>query len=154
MSALRSPSQPHSWHCHAPHATATPGLVLGGLPRHDTDARHERLAISTAARCQTLRDGIPDASQAACRDGPAGAGPDWHRVAGRSGRDVRRRRDAGRGARTAPQDACGRHCRSATSKEGSRPRPESTLRPASAAPWRTRARLHRRQVASPGHPEP
>ena len=47
------------------------GLVLGCVLSDDANAWYERSSVPTAARHQTLRDGVPDATQAACRDGSA-----------------------------------------------------------------------------------
>src|SRR5664279_2666842 len=55
MSSLRLPDQPYSGHRHAPLVTAIAGLVLGGLPCHNSDPRYERPSISTAAWPRTGR---------------------------------------------------------------------------------------------------
>ena len=56
--------------------TATQRVALGGLPRYDTDPSNERPTIPAKDMHQKLLDNAPDASQAAYRDGLAGAGPD------------------------------------------------------------------------------
>jgi len=73
MSSLRQPDQSHSRHHHARLVAVAARLVLGCLPGHDTDPRHERAAVPKTARSRALRNCIPDASQIACCDGSPAA---------------------------------------------------------------------------------
>ena len=89
----------HRGHRHAGQPHATVDVVLGRVPRDDADAGAVIPSIPAPARYWSLRDGIPDASQAACRDGASRARRYRRAISGRGGRELSWA--AGRGARGA-----------------------------------------------------
>jgi hypothetical protein len=140
--------------CHAGHQVAPLYVVLGRVPHHVFDPGDVCASVPEDPWHQSVRDGLHHAAQAARRNGTAWARLHRGRMACRSGRDIRRWCDPGRGSRSAPQNPGGRCRRSASAQVGTRARPEPTQRPTTATPRWTWPQLHRGPPPTQGHPEP